>query len=507
MALARYLGAREDLRGARVTLTERAEAASRSLGSGGPQVRSALAVEVDGLALVESGTTDAFGIARGARVTFWATHHPGLAPADRASFERELIDAATRLEASGGKTAVVAVSSGEDRFLVARVALRDDAGAHAGMLEMTVAYPGPAPVVPGWLFLVSALAAIALGGLASRRTTLSLVTGLGAAGLLAPAGAGLAVAAGASAAALAALAGPGLTGVLVGLREKPTAYLYVLPAILAMLGLVFVPFVMGVVLAFFDTAGEPVGFANFTEVLAPDPTSYTAFWRTFGVTVLWTVANVVLHVSIGLALALVLNRPTLTGRSVYRVLLIVPWAVPNYITALVWKWMFNTEYGAFNALGALFDLDPVNWLEGSFASAFLANLATNTWLGFPFVMVVALGALQSIPAELYEAATLDGASRWQRFRHVTLPLLKPALVPAVILGSVWTFNMFNVIYLVSGGGPDHQTDILVTEAYYHFKVLKRFGLAAAYALLIFGVLAVYGWLTSRVTRATEGAYQ
>ena len=204
-----------------------------------------------------------------------------------------------------------------------------------------------------------------------------------------------------------------------------------------------------------------------------------------------------------LALALVLNRPKLRGRAIYRLLLIVPWAVPSYITALTWKWLFNTQYGPLNAMLATMGIDPVDWLGQSVTTNFVANLATNVWLGFPFMMVISLGALQSIPTELYEAADIDGASAWQKFRHVTLPLLRPALFPAVILGTIWTFNAFNVIYLVSGGGPEHKTDILITEAYYAFAVLRRTGLAAAYSVLIFLLLLGYTLITQRKTRATE----
>ena len=198
-----------------------------------------------------------------------------------------------------------------------------------------------------------------------------------------------------------------------------------------------------------------------------------------------------------------LNRPKLRGRAIYRLLLIVPWAVPSYITALTWKWLFNTQYGPLNAMLATMGIDPVDWLGQSVTTNFVANLATNVWLGFPFMMVISLGALQSIPTELYEAADIDGASAWQKFRHVTLPLLRPALFPAVILGTIWTFNAFNVIYLVSGGGPEHKTDILITEAYYAFAVLRRTGLAAAYSVLIFLLLLGYTLITQRKTRATE----
>ncbi len=297
------------------------------------------------------------------------------------------------------------------------------------------------------------------------------------------------------------------TRLFANLRDRPLVYAAIAPAVIGMILLIFVPFFMGVYLAFLDNSGRFVGLANFGEILFPTETSDTNFYFTLGVTVLWTVLNVGLHVLIGLALALVLSDPGLRGRAVYRVLLVVPWAVPNYITALIWKWIFNTQYGPANAFLALLGLDPVDWLGRSFWTNFVANLTTNTWLGFPFMMVISLGALQSIPAELYEAAKMDGAGRWASFRHITLPLLKPALFPAIILGTIWTFNMFNVVYLVSGGAPDNQTNILITEAYRAFRVLKNYGLAAAYSLIIFVILAAYTALTNRVTRAAESVYE
>ena len=296
-----------------------------------------------------------------------------------------------------------------------------------------------------------------------------------------------------------------LARILEALRKDPAPYLYVGPALLGTAVLVLVPFAVGVGLSFVDGSGDFVGLDHYAEVVrtAVDPNSSTHFGRTLAMTLLWTVLNVALHVSIGLGLALVLNRPQLRGRAAYRLLLIVPWAVPSYITALTWKWLFNTQYGPLNAMLATIGIDPVDWLGQSATTNFIANLATNVWLGFPFMMVISLGALQSIPGELYEAADIDGASAWQKFRHVTLPLLRPALFPAIILGTIWTFNAFNVIYLVSGGGPEHKTDILITEAYYAFAVLRRTGLAAAYSVLIFLLLLGYTLLTQRKTRATE----
>jgi arabinogalactan oligomer/maltooligosaccharide transport system permease protein len=215
------------------------------------------------------------------------------------------------------------------------------------------------------------------------------------------------------------------------------------------------------------------------------------------VTALWTVANVSLHVAIGVALALLLRDPLLRLRGLYRVLLIVPWAVPNYITALIWKGMFHRQFGAVNGLLALVGAQPISWFS-RFSTAFCANLVTNVWLGFPFFIVVTLGALSRIPKELEEAAALDGATRAGRLRHVILPLVAPALLPSVLLGMVWTFNMFNVVFLVSGGEPDGATDILVSQAYrWAFSRGHRYGYAAAYAVLIFVVLAVQSALFRR----------
>jgi arabinogalactan oligomer / maltooligosaccharide transport system permease protein len=120
--------------------------------------------------------------------------------------------------------------------------------------------------------------------------------------------------------------------------------------------------------------------------------------------------------------------------------------------------------------------------------------------------VIALGALQSIPGELYEAAEVDGASKWQQFKNITLPLLKPALFPAVVLGTIWTFNMFNIIYLVSNGSPNRSTDILITQAYRYAFENFNWGYAAAYSIIIFTILLVYGIFTNRATKASEGVF-
>jgi arabinogalactan oligomer/maltooligosaccharide transport system permease protein len=295
-----------------------------------------------------------------------------------------------------------------------------------------------------------------------------------------------------------------------GDREHATVgFAWTAPALTATLALVFVPFAIGLALAFFDHREGRftfVGLANFVDIAAArrfgafEPLS---FYYALVVTVLWTAVNLALHVGIGLSLALLLDQPALRLKGVYRVLLVVPWAVPNYITALLWKGLFHKQFGAINGLLSALGLDGVAWFS-SFGTAFFANVCTNAWLGFPFMMVVCLGALQSIPRELYEAADVDGASAWDKFRHVTWPLLQPALVPAVLLGVVWTFNAFNVVYLVSGGEPDNATDILISEAYrWAFARQEQYGYAAAYAALIFLLLLGWSHVSQRLSRRAE----
>lgn len=291
-----------------------------------------------------------------------------------------------------------------------------------------------------------------------------------------------------------------------GFRKGSIAYTFMAPTAVTMFVLVAIPFVVGLALGFYNNnhgVWTFVGIDNFVQILSGGGRSLSDplnFWFTLGVTVAWTAVNVVLHVSIGVGMALVLRQRWLKGRNGFRMLLILPWAIPNYITALIWKGMFQGEYGAVNAVLASLGLDKVSWFS-EWSTAFTANVTTNTWLGFPFMMVVALGALESIPTDMYEAAEVDGASPWQRFRHITLPYLGPAMLPAVALGAIWTFNMFNVIYLVSDGRPGGGTDILVTEAYrWAFERGERYGFAAAYATIIFLILVLWTVIGSRLSR-------
>lgn len=298
------------------------------------------------------------------------------------------------------------------------------------------------------------------------------------------------------------------------LRRSLPAYRYVFHAVIAVGVLVVVPLLIGAATSLFVGTRENfyyVGLTNFISILTARGGSLFAngsFYVVLGVTILWTVANLIVHLLLGVSLALLLSRSELRFRALYRVLLIIPWAVPSYVTALAWKGMFNRQFGAVTAmtyginrlLGT--DMEPIAWFA-RFSTAFTANLATNGWLGFPFMMVVTLGALTAVPEDVLEAARVDGATRMQRLRMVTLPMIAPTLAPAITLGAIWTFNMFNVIYLVSGGDPDGTTEILVSEAYrWAFTREGQYGYAAAYSVLIFLLLV---WVTRLTTRRQNPA--
>ncbi|MFD9736964.1 carbohydrate ABC transporter permease [Umezawaea sp. NPDC059074] len=290
------------------------------------------------------------------------------------------------------------------------------------------------------------------------------------------------------------------------------AYAMVLPVVVVIAVLVLYPLAQGVFFTFtnineanianpvLDRAATyiGVGFRNYAHVLSGD-TSYGNFWSTLVRTLIWTFSCVFFHYVIGLGLALLLNREV-KGRSVYRVLLILPWAVPAFISAFTWKYMFNAQYGIINqALRAVGVDNPPVWL-GQNDWALVAVIIVNVWLGVPFMMVALLGGLQSIPGDLYEAAEVDGATPWQRFRHITLPGLRSVSSTVVLLGIIWTFNMFAIIYLITGPNPN--TRILVTYAFERFfsSASRDYAIASTYGVLILSVLLVFAGVYRRALR-------
>ena len=285
-----------------------------------------------------------------------------------------------------------------------------------------------------------------------------------------------------------------------GNPQSRLAFWFLMPAAVVLLAVVAYPFLFNIYVSLTNwnmyhfRDPQLKGFMHYARIfMEPD------FYHIFGKTIAWTVINLIFHFTLGLGAALLLNRK-LPGRNLYRALLILPWAVPQYISALTWRGMFNVEYGAVNQLLAMVGLHPVAWFASE-SAAFFAAVITNIWLGFPFIMVIALGGLQSIPQELYEAARIDGAGPVRRFFSITLPMLKPVLLPALVLGTIWTFNNLNVIWLVTDQGlPADKSHILVTYVYKAAFFYYRYGYAAAFSVFIFLVLVVIVRGYDRVSR-------
>ncbi|MEZ4647696.1 MAG: sugar ABC transporter permease [Candidatus Eisenbacteria bacterium] len=266
-------------------------------------------------------------------------------------------------------------------------------------------------------------------------------------------------------------------------------YGFLLPTALVIGVVVLYPFLYNLYISitnmglYHATDFSVIGLGNYQNIFKE-----SELYSVLGKTVVWTLVNVFFHVTLGILFALLLDGPV-RGKPIFRALLILPWAMPQYIVALTWRGMFSYEYGAINLiLTRWLGIGPVPWLSDPFW-AFTAATITNIWLGFPFMMVIALGGLQSIPKELYEAAEIDGANAWQRFWRITLPMLKPVMVPAVSLGAIWTFNNLNVIWLVTRGGePADSSHILVTYVYKAAFTYYRYGYAAAFSVVIFLIL-------------------
>ena len=313
-------------------------------------------------------------------------------------------------------------------------------------------------------------------------------------------------------------------------RRNLQPYLYLLPAFLVMGIITFYPLIFQVWMSFHD-----FGLKNF-RTINPVPAPFIGldnyvriaqshlqipnfeFPRLVLFNLWWAFSNVVIHVILGVAIALVLNSPGLRFKRVYRALFIVPVIIPPIIVATVWRSMFDQDNGAVNmvlgAIGVLFKIPPdafkIDWLGQvndpiSFLPlplAYFGLLAANTWLGWPLNAVVATGALQSIPPDLYEAAEMDGASSWQKFKTVTLPFLRPAMLPYAIYGFVVTFNLFYLSYFMTGGGPFGRTELFVTEAYKLVNDFQLYGLAAAFSVMLFFILLALTLVTNRMAKAT-----
>ena len=266
-------------------------------------------------------------------------------------------------------------------------------------------------------------------------------------------------------------------------------YLFVLPLVVLVLLLIAYPLGSAVYLSLTEKyVGYPprfVGLKNYVE-LTGDPVFRKVVWNS----AVFTVASVTVKLMIGLLMALSLHQ-ALFARRLVRGILLLPWVVPTVITALAWHWMFDALRGFINVSLETLGLigEPIAWL-GQPSTAMMAVVVVNIWRGFPFFGVSLLAGLQAIPADLYEAAAVDGASATQRFRHVTLPGLRPVILVTALISTIFTLNDFNIVYVMTRGGPGIATHILATYTYEVGFQALRWGRAVAVSMYLMPLVVV-----------------
>ncbi len=298
--------------------------------------------------------------------------------------------------------------------------------------------------------------------------------------------------------------------VIIGKRSKwwneetRLAYLLLFPAVFVLVAFMFYPIVYVFLMSFFnaDKLGRLRAFSglkNYRTLLATKE-----FWKVTGRSIIWTAVGVFSKTIFGLVIALLLNVEY-RGRKFSRMLFIVPWASAVPISAMLWMWVYNPEFGLLNYTLEVTGLwkNPPIWL-GKPISAFVACMWVDIWIGIPFMALVFLAGMQSIPSERYESAYIDGVNSVQKFFYITIPGIGELLMIATLLSSLWTFNDFNVIYILTRGGPANSTNILITSVYqYGFEWLK-FNTASVMAVVTFLILSVVSIIYAGIYFKREG---
>jgi multiple sugar transport system permease protein len=287
-------------------------------------------------------------------------------------------------------------------------------------------------------------------------------------------------------------------------RRLMVGYSYLLPAALCMLATVVVPIGMAMKMSLYnDVLYKPqeyrfIGLGNYVR-LAQDPVFWLTLWNSF----VWVFGSVVLQFVAGFAAALLLHQ-AFRGRALVRMLALLPWIIPGVVVGLIWEWLYQPNYGVINDLliRAGWLHDRIAWLSSP-DLAMAAVVFTNVWRGIPFFAIMLLAGLQAIPGELYEAAHVDGTGVLARFRHITLPMLRPIIVVATATRIIWTFNYADLIFVMTSGGPANATQITSTYTLLQAYANLDFGYAAALSVVLLLVMLAFTAAYLRLTRGVE----
>ncbi|MDF2881455.1 MAG: permease component of ABC-type sugar transporter [Clostridiaceae bacterium] len=292
----------------------------------------------------------------------------------------------------------------------------------------------------------------------------------------------------------------------MAIKKKGRPYIYIAPSLIGIILIEVLPILYCVYISFTNMNMyhwrnyQFIGLASYTKVLKGlDSEFYMVLLRT----IFWTVINLVLQVGFGIFLALILNIKELKFKGIMRTLLILPWAIPGYISSLIWKGMFNFDFGIVNTIFVRLGMHKIEWLTSP-TYGLIACIVVNVWLATPFMMTVCLGALQSIDSSLYEAAEIDGANTFHKFKSITLPLIRPMLIAPIILTTFLTFKQFDIIYLMTGG-LGGKLDVVITYAYNKAFVTKNYSYSSAFSVIIFIILLVFTVINMKATSRKEKA--
>ena len=286
-------------------------------------------------------------------------------------------------------------------------------------------------------------------------------------------------------------------------RFKTKAWLYLTPALLIIFIVIVFPILYTGYISVTNMSlyhwsdYKVIGLDNYARALFKFDSVFLSALLT---TVLWTALNMVIQLGVGFLIALGLNTPKLRLKRVYKTLLMVPWAVPAYISILLWRvGMFNIEFGVLNKLLTLMGFGKVDFLSNN-VIAFCSCMALNLWMALPFMIATIDGALQSIDRGLYESATLDGAGFWGRIRYITIPGIKPIIAPAAVMTTFITFKQFDIIYLLTqqrGYMTGATLNTVITYAHQNAFLSNNYGLSGAVSMLLFIVIILFSLLTNR----------
>lgn len=276
----------------------------------------------------------------------------------------------------------------------------------------------------------------------------------------------------------------------MAVRNRLFVLACLIPASFAILAIIAYPLAYGIYLSLTDAnpltlQRNYIGLDNYRYLLEDN-----VYLEGLRRTIVFTVAIVAIEFPLALILALMLNEP-LRGRAIYRSLMLIPWVMPNVVAAVIWKWIYSPDFGLLNyGLKELGFIDSyINFLSDP-GRALPSVIAVGVWKGIPFSTVVLLAGLQAVPHDVMEAATVDGANVWRRFRDVTVPSLLPIAVVVIVLRTVWTFNSFDLVYVLTGGGPGWATQLLSIYVYLSSFQYQQLGYGAAMAVTMLFVLAI-----------------